>query len=66
MLLVSSKLPGKMIIWLTFSVCLLIIFVLGFGIGRIPDRRKPIFFENLEFEKKIVIFSLSFHPDSRV
>jgi len=32
-LLVSSKLPGKMIIWLTFSVCLLIIFVLGFGIG---------------------------------
>jgi len=32
-LLVSSKLPGKMIIWLTFSVCLLIIFVIGFGIG---------------------------------
>ena len=32
-MLVSSKLPGKMIIWLTFSVCLLIIFVLGFGIG---------------------------------
>ena len=32
-MLVSSKLPGKMIIWLTFSVSLLIIFVLGFGIG---------------------------------
>ena len=32
-MLVSSKLPGKMIIWLTFSVSLLVIFVLGFGIG---------------------------------
>jgi len=31
--LVSSKLPGKTIIWTTFGVFILIIFVLGFGIG---------------------------------
>ena len=29
LLLVSSKLPGKMIIWLTASVALLVISVLG-------------------------------------
>ena len=33
LMLVSSKLPGKMIIWTTLSVVLLIMLVLGFGIG---------------------------------
>ena len=33
LMLVSSKLPGKTILWTTFGVFILIIFVLGFGIG---------------------------------
>ena len=32
-LLVSSKLPGKTIIWLTFGVGLILIFIIGFGVG---------------------------------
>ena len=33
LMLVSNKLPGRTIIWTTFGVFILIIFVLGFGIG---------------------------------
>lgn len=33
LMLVSSKLPGRTIIWTTFGVFLLIIFVVGFGAG---------------------------------
>ena len=33
LMLVSSKLPGRSIIWTTFGVFILIIFVVGFGVG---------------------------------
>ena len=33
LMLVSSKLPGRSIIWATFCVFILIIFVVGFGAG---------------------------------